>query len=101
MKLKPTFFDFDECEIGFRVPREIMEANRWGNAINGCEVDLEPMTKNAALGIKELAATDSQHTQLAIAARAVIDAYDSAHTFDDISECVDRLRSALQQQAGA
>jgi hypothetical protein len=51
MKLKMTYFDFDECEIGLRIPANIMRENRWGNVPEGIEVDLSKVTDNADLGI--------------------------------------------------
>lgn len=64
MKLKISFFDFEKCEIGFNVPKEIMWHERFGNVPNGVDVDLGAITGNAALGIKELAATDSQQPKV-------------------------------------
>jgi hypothetical protein len=60
MKLKMHSFDFEECTLTFSVPKEIMHGNSFGNVPGGVEVDLVAITKNAALGIKELAATDAQ-----------------------------------------
>lgn len=66
MKLKMHSFDFGECTLTFSVPKEIMHSNRFGNVSGGVEVDLVAITKNAALGIKELAATDAQQPQPAM-----------------------------------
>jgi hypothetical protein len=63
MKLKMHSFDFGECTLTFSVPKEIMHSNSFGNVPGGVEVDLVAITKNAALGIKELAATDTQQPQ--------------------------------------
>ncbi len=67
MKLKMHSFDFGECTLTFSVPKEIMHSNSFGNVPGGVEVDLVAITKNAALGIKELAATDSQQLKESIA----------------------------------
>lgn len=67
MKLKMHSFDFGECTLTFSVPKEIMHSNSFGNVPGGVEVDLVAITKNAALGIKELAATDRQQLKEAIA----------------------------------
>jgi len=66
MKLKMHSFDFGECTLTFSVPKEIMHSNSFGNVPGGVEVDLVAITKNAALGIKELAATDAQQPQPAM-----------------------------------
>lgn len=72
MKLKLHSFDFGENLLTFSVPMEIMHTNRWGNVPGGVEVDVGAITGNAALGIKELAATDSQQLQAKIAARVEV-----------------------------
>jgi hypothetical protein len=51
MKLKMHSFDFDECLLTFRVPQNVMWNSRFGNVLDGVEVDMAAITNNVALGI--------------------------------------------------
>jgi len=70
MKLKMTFFDFSECEIGFRIPEDIMRTCSFGAVTDGVEVDLGAITGVADQGIKESPSTDVQQLKAEIAALA-------------------------------
>lgn len=54
-----------------------------------------------SLNAMERQPTGTEHTQLAIAARAVVDALDDGHEEETIFERIGALRVALQQQASA
>jgi hypothetical protein len=100
MKLMMHSFDFGECLLTFRVPQDVMWNNRFGNVPDGVEVDMAAITDNAALGIKELAATDSQHTQHAIAAlRSALSCHPVGLDLTDA--IVASFEKELQQHAGA
>ena len=49
MKLKMQSFDFEECTLTFRVPKEIMHSRSFGNVPGGVEVDIGAITGDAAL----------------------------------------------------
>lgn len=57
MKLKMYSFDFEECTLTFRVPKEIMHSRSFGNVPGGVEVDLDAITGDAALNTAESANT--------------------------------------------
>lgn len=100
MKLKMFSFDFEENILAFRVPAEVMSRNSFGYVPEGVEVDLGVVTGNTALGITELAATDSQKLKAAIA--AIIPDLELNYGLGDqvaFAECTRQLRQLTLVEA--
>lgn len=93
MKLTLHSFDFEEETVTFRVPKNVLLSNSFGAVPEGVDVDLAPVTGNAALGIKVLPTTDAQQLKAAIILLDKLLAWDNG----DIPGCVNMVDAVISE----
>ena len=88
--------------LKLRIASDALESIRPAGGFTDSVVGFCKSCGEPAPNTAELAATDSQHTQLAIVAREIVQLYRSGCSLSSsILPLIERLELALQQQAGA